>query len=79
MENLLNINNTVIANNSLRRNGRSANKYSTKIINKRKKLVPLFTIGQDYNNLYVNEIARNFLYAHAPVMTAALKEKKWDF
>ena len=79
MENLLNINNTVIANNLIRRNGRSANKYSTKIINKRKKLVPLFTIGQDYNNLCINENARNFLYAHAPVMTAALKEKKWDF
>ena len=80
MENILNINSTSIDTRINHRSGKNANKHSTKIINKRKKLVPLFTIGQDYNNPLINFGNRprpTFSSSNAK-LSLAIKEKGWS-
>ena len=79
MENILNINSTSIDTRIFHRAGKAANKYSTKIINKRKKLVPLFTIGQDYNNPLINSRNKALLTFNScsTKLSQAIEAKRW--
>ena len=79
MENILNINSRNTDTRIFHRSGRGANKYSTKIINKRKKLVPLFTIGQDYNNPLINSRSRALptFNSCSTKLSQAIEAKRW--